>query len=495
MELELGLKITHTREDDDLTSRTDLRITMDQSGPVFVSKETETKFILIAHLTGFRKENIRIEINEDGSRIAISGRKPVQEMVLVGWIMQKREVEIRAFRKVFRIPNGVILDKIKANFNDESSDLTISMSKYMKGFCGFGIEEVEEEQMRSTAADKEIRRKSKVPGKMEETNQVLAQKVIDKEGPKKEVIEEKIEGKRDSGQVVEQAIDLDKELPERGDMEKMKEKPEESEEKVDGVEFRTSENAAEKVEGFIKKESEEPEVKARQENDQDVERSSEKPEMERQASLEKVEPPVVTEAIQENAALKPEEQADGQAIQTQETQEQKLPKKEAPELGSGKHVSGPEITKSTEYGDDEVTKQSEFTSSSSAQDEEKQTTNEDYHVESEKPGELQKQGSSTEIQELKKLEEPSQEPELEETQGVETKEEETGEESQPQEEVDEHESHELEKQRGPTQADAAKMKKNGSRRAKVCPPLVVAGSALSVSLLVLLFHLIRSKKR
>jgi hypothetical protein len=50
MELELGLKITHTR--DDITSFTGLRVAKDHAGPLFLSRETETMFNLIAYLTG-----------------------------------------------------------------------------------------------------------------------------------------------------------------------------------------------------------------------------------------------------------------------------------------------------------------------------------------------------------------------------------------------------------------------------------------------------------
>lgn len=90
---------------------------------------------------------MKIEINEDGTRIAISGEKPVQEMVMVGWIMYKKETEMRGFRKVFKIPDGVILDKINARFNEEESVLTISMPKAVKGIRGGGVEEVKEEQV------------------------------------------------------------------------------------------------------------------------------------------------------------------------------------------------------------------------------------------------------------------------------------------------------------------------------------------------------------
>ena len=50
MELELGLKISKTIVD--FTSSADLLIAKDRFGPVFVSKETESLFVLTAHLKG-----------------------------------------------------------------------------------------------------------------------------------------------------------------------------------------------------------------------------------------------------------------------------------------------------------------------------------------------------------------------------------------------------------------------------------------------------------
>ncbi|KAK3230112.1 hypothetical protein Dsin_001993 [Dipteronia sinensis] len=219
MELELGLKITHSR--DDLTCTTDLRVMKDPSGPLFVSKEIETMFILVGHLKGFRRENIDIDINKDGNRIAIHGKKPVQEMVLTGWIMQKKEAVMRTFNKIFRIPDGVILDKIKAKFNDETSTLTIRMPKLVKGISGFGIEEVDEEE--------------EVQGERFEPTQITAvDKVAESESPKEEIqtMEQKVNEMEDSGQVVEQATDQGrseaKKIPERDDNKEMvKKKPEE----------------------------------------------------------------------------------------------------------------------------------------------------------------------------------------------------------------------------------------------------------------------------
>ncbi|KAI3903033.1 hypothetical protein MKW92_024815 [Papaver armeniacum] len=143
MELEIGLKITKTKDDGNFTT-SNLRITKDGNGPVFVSSETESMFILTAHLKGYRRERIKIDINEDGTLISISGDKTIQEMVMVRWTMYKKEAEITGFKKVFRIPNGVKLNKIKARFNQEETILSIFMPKLKKGIQGVGIEEVTE---------------------------------------------------------------------------------------------------------------------------------------------------------------------------------------------------------------------------------------------------------------------------------------------------------------------------------------------------------------
>lgn len=93
---------------------------------------------------GYEKRNIKIDINEDGNLIAISGKKQVQETVMVGWRVYKNDKETKRFKKVFRIPEGVILDKIKAKFDEDESTLTISMPKKVKGIQGKALEEVKE---------------------------------------------------------------------------------------------------------------------------------------------------------------------------------------------------------------------------------------------------------------------------------------------------------------------------------------------------------------
>ncbi|KAF9601594.1 hypothetical protein IFM89_020510 [Coptis chinensis] len=147
MELELGLKITKTK--DDLTT-TDLRIAKDHSGILFLSREDENMFVLTAHLKGFKRKKIKINISKDKSQISISGEKPVQEMVMKRWIMHKKEVELKGFKKVFRIPNNVNVDKIQAKFNKEDTILSIFMPKASKGIQGIKIEEVIEGESSQT---------------------------------------------------------------------------------------------------------------------------------------------------------------------------------------------------------------------------------------------------------------------------------------------------------------------------------------------------------
>ncbi|XP_057502268.1 uncharacterized protein LOC130786063 [Actinidia eriantha] len=144
MELELGLKISKTIVD--FTSSADLLISKDRSIAVFVSKETESMFILTAHLKGYKREFIKIEINEDGTQIAVSCEKPVEEIVMFGWKVYKKESEMRGFKKAFKIPHGVILDKIKAKLDEEECILTISMPKSVKGMVGICVEEVKDDQ-------------------------------------------------------------------------------------------------------------------------------------------------------------------------------------------------------------------------------------------------------------------------------------------------------------------------------------------------------------
>ncbi|KAG5100220.1 hypothetical protein JHK82_045272 [Glycine max] len=144
MDLKLGLKITKTR--DDIASISEYRLA--KAGPIFQSRETNIMFILTAHLKGYKRNNIDIKISEDGSKISISGEKPVQNILMMGWLMHRKEVDVAGFNKVFKIPDGVKLDGIKAKYDEEEWTLNIFMPKLVKGICGVRIEEIKEESER-----------------------------------------------------------------------------------------------------------------------------------------------------------------------------------------------------------------------------------------------------------------------------------------------------------------------------------------------------------
>ncbi|XP_028757222.1 uncharacterized protein LOC114720072 [Neltuma alba] len=146
MELGLDLKITKTRHD--MTSIvSNLHFAQDSKGGyVFFFKETDTNFILHAHLKGYKRRNIEIKINEDGSELWVSGEKTVDEMTVMPLKMKKEEeMNMREFTRMFKIPEGVVLDGIKAIYDEDEWKLTIVMPKMAKGFLSrVGIKEPED---------------------------------------------------------------------------------------------------------------------------------------------------------------------------------------------------------------------------------------------------------------------------------------------------------------------------------------------------------------
>ncbi|XP_071694285.1 uncharacterized protein [Rutidosis leptorrhynchoides] len=120
-----------------------------QPGPEFQSQETESNYIITVYLEGYRRTNINVERTEDGSRIIIKGGKPFQDMLNVAGKVVKKHVEMRGFQKSFRVPQGVVLNKIHARFDENDSKLVIRMPKATKGLIGAKIEELETEEIRT----------------------------------------------------------------------------------------------------------------------------------------------------------------------------------------------------------------------------------------------------------------------------------------------------------------------------------------------------------
>ncbi|XP_060193098.1 uncharacterized protein LOC132622499 [Lycium barbarum] len=178
MEMEMGLKLTRVADE---FSSTEFQFAKDRAGPLFQSTETDTMFILTVHLKGYTPENIKIDINEEGTIIAIRGEKPVEETVMVGWKLVKKDVEIRKFSKAFKIPDGVILDKIKARFDEEQSILTVKMPKKVKGILGVELVEVKEPEDLPIVAEKISKKVTfKESTKKAEENQEKGKEIVQK---------------------------------------------------------------------------------------------------------------------------------------------------------------------------------------------------------------------------------------------------------------------------------------------------------------------------
>ncbi|KAF2291166.1 hypothetical protein GH714_020471 [Hevea brasiliensis] len=504
---------------------TELRIAKDHTGPLFLSRETETKFILIAHLKGFRRENIDIKINEDGNQIAVSGKRAVQEMVLSGWIMHKKDVELRAFNKVFRIPDGIVLDRIKAKFNDEESSLTLIMPKLEKGMRALNIEEVKEEKF------------DKPP-----------------EGEKKE---SKIEQKEEIEHVVQKEIERTKlEMPqvladevptEEKDKEEPKSEREEGDQVVDKGQIEATKEVAQVFSerdssgGMLQEKSEEPKIENKQEIERVVEEKfvedefretqdlaepavpersinmklQEKPEAQREskeAPPEMAKPPAAIATHPETPTVEPEEAEQEKkeptaASETQrEAQQQEIPEAEIVEE---EKVHGKESAELTEAVMDKATQQAEEQNLSTQSKQEQATE----AVGGEMPKEPEKKEPDTKVQEpyqpvpsqeMKQPEtmQPANQPKKDENQGKEEspgigseiKEEASDQIKQPEEkQVEKKELSEVEKKKDLSEV-ATKTEKAVSKGSKLCPP-VVAGSAILVSIIVFVINYIRSKRR
>ncbi|KAL4651757.1 hypothetical protein ACB092_01G184200 [Castanea dentata] len=447
MELELGLKITQTRGD--LTSTTDFRIAKDRAGPVFLSRENDTMFILTAHLKGFKREKIDIKINEDGTRIVVSGEKPVQEMVMIGWVVYKKRVEIRVFRKVFKIPEGVVLDQIKAKFNEEESSLTIVMPKLKKGTHGVGIEEVHEE---------EVERDGK--GKLE-MEQVVANEVFQKNCVGEKIQEEPKEPKipriEETGGVVKETDG------------RLTEKTEIVEEII------KNDTTAEKS----LEETRDPKMKSEEEPHQTAEEKADK------GGLEAAKP-VPTELPKRadgdlNEKVGQEKPGIVQTIaykREKETQQVAETSKEAEEIK--------QVTETAEKAK-EVTHQREL-EEAAPEKVEKYTVGEFGQAEHKISQEKQKQKPDQEPQQAETLQHDKAEvKKREETHGV-------G--NEIQDSCQEKEGESFNEEKPKELGEKATQKKQPTpERSKLCTPLLAAGSAVLVTLIVLVVHRLRAKKR
>ncbi|XP_028763866.1 uncharacterized protein LOC114722098 [Neltuma alba] len=144
------IRRSREEEDDDENESVgcELWIAKDREEGVFWCRETPSMFILSARLQGYKRNSIEIiKIkDEGGDQSSTNEEKPIQKLVIMGKVMGKNQEEILGFRKVYKIPNGVVPDQIKAKYSEEESVLKICMTKFVKQICGVHVEEVKEEE-------------------------------------------------------------------------------------------------------------------------------------------------------------------------------------------------------------------------------------------------------------------------------------------------------------------------------------------------------------
>lgn len=378
-----------------------------------------------------------------------------------GWKMKKQEVELRGFIKVFQIPSGVILDRIKAKFKEEESILTISMPKSAKGISGVGVVELKEEEVDKGRPKDVTQIATTVDHQVPERSDQIIDRVLSKKetGANKQASDEKGEEIEDSK--VESVPEMTKTVAHEEFLEKEatqipgkseEEKKEEPNEVDDAEKLETLQNGTDEV-------------------------------------SEKEETPETEDHTTEKATTKADTEA---AIEE--------PKKED---GPERDMDRTQLAKEDERkGISEVKEQVQKQTSNdkveceTPQDLENQEAKKTFQADYDDPipelvGEITKEEVQLGVEEAGKISKTDQTQEAEKSEAKHEEGKEVGEtydssrEGKKKNEVSE----------GSTQEEKKKKKPGGSRRRKLCAPCAIAGSALLVSFMVIVIHWIRARRR
>jgi hypothetical protein len=389
----------------------------------------------------------------------VGGEKPVQEMVMIGWVVYNKKVEIRSFRKVFKIPDGVVLDQIQAKFNEEESILTIVMPKLEKGISGVGIEEVNEEEVE--------REKGK-----SKREQVVANEVLER-GSVGQKIQEK--SKEPNIQCIKKTDGVVVKETNRGGTEKTKIVEEIVKNDTVGENFH--------------EETKDPKIPSMEEPHQIAEEAANKGGLEATKTVPEELPK--KEYIEETVQEKIEERK----IEKMETTDGALNEK----VGQGKPHTVQTVADKEPKREKEIQQVTETSEKAAPEKVEKCTTGEFHQAETEVPQETKKQKPDQEPQqaETPQPERPveqhdkDEDKEREETHGVGN---EIQEASNKSCQGKKGESLEMETHQDHGE-EATQKEQPAPKRSKLRTPGCVAGSALVVILIVLVFQRIRSRKR
>ncbi|RVX13187.1 hypothetical protein CK203_018025 [Vitis vinifera] len=488
MEVELEINITPTNLPP---------ITKD---PVFLSTEADTLFILIANLKGYQKEKLKIDKNEDGTQIAVSGEKvgstslqPFRRMAF------RATPQVTKFRKVFWIPDGVVLDQIKAKFNEKESVLWIFMPKSVTEVSGVGVgvgvEEVKEEEI----GRKSDRRtppvlvkvpEREIPGKNEQEMKE-GKKDVPKHEPEevKEAIPKAEVAERENPRKSEQEMkEGKKDVKATENEQEMKEERKDAKATDEDV-GRLHHHEPEQVkEPISQKEADERENPRKNEHEMEEGREEVKATDEDVGRLPQHEPEQVKEAMLKKEAAdititRPEEE-NARSNKREVPSKEETPAKEDSDLEAKRRAAeekseecqhGPEVTESTKVEAVQVTQRAHV--------EEDNAPEENGEVEAH----LSQQELNTEIQEVSQLE-SDQESDSTESLKPDHPEEVQGMGNEIQAEID------------PVILPEEKVdNRKGSlappKKSRLCSPCFFAGSAILVSIVVLVIHFSRPKRR
>ncbi|KAJ9675570.1 hypothetical protein PVL29_024478 [Vitis rotundifolia] len=513
MEVELEINITPTNLPP---------ITKD---PVFLSTETDTLIILIANLKGYQKEKLKIDRNEDGTQIAVSGEKVGSTSLQpLRWIAFRATPQVTKFRKVFWIPDGVVLDQIKARFNEKESVLWIFMPKSVTEVSGVGVEEVKEEEIgrRSHRRTRPVPDKvpeREIPGKNEEEmkegmkdvpkhepeevkESIPMAEVAERENPRKSEQEMK-EGKKDvkatevvgglpqhdperEKEAIPQKEAAERENPRKNEQEMKEERKDAkaTDEDVGRLHRHEPEQVKEPISQKEADERENPrkneqemeegreEVKA---TDEDVGRPQHEPEQVKEAMLKKEAADItITRPEEEHTRSNKREVPSNEETPAKEDSDLEA-KSTAAEEKSEECQHDPEVTESKKVEAVQVTQRAHV--------EEDNAPEENGEVETH----LSQQELNTEIQEVSQLE--------------------SDQESDPTESLKPDHPEEVQEMGNEIQAEIDQVippeekvdNRKGSlalpKKFRLCSPCFFAGSAILISIVVLVIHFSRRKRR
>ncbi|KAK1309877.1 22.0 kDa heat shock protein [Acorus calamus] len=96
---------------------------------VFFTEIDDSFYLVLSNLSGLKKDELDISIGDDGETITVSRGQVFDDAVAAaGDLTVRCEMRIGRFKKEFRIPDGVDLDRIDADLDEDHGILEYSVA-------------------------------------------------------------------------------------------------------------------------------------------------------------------------------------------------------------------------------------------------------------------------------------------------------------------------------------------------------------------------------